>query len=106
MECGAVTDEETFAFTRFVNDVLYTGLFVFERVVPPDNVIEWLRPLASDEASRALLMHEEPLYIAADLLGIDRFAASFVPFAGKYQEFRARFLYPSRATGLGLAHKP
>jgi hypothetical protein len=103
MECGAVTDEETLAFDSFVNDVVRTCSFVFDKLLLPGSVMEWVRPLASDEAGRALLMHEEPLYIAADFLGIDRFAPSFDHFEAKYREFRARVLYPSRAAGLGPA---
>ena len=60
------------AFTSYVNDLTYTIVVFFQRPFQPEKLIEWLRPIASDEDGQALLMHEEPLYVAADFLGINR----------------------------------
>ncbi len=60
-------------FASYVNDVAYTIFVFFKTPVHPQTLIEWLKPLSYDADSRAQLMHEEPLHIAADFLGIDRF---------------------------------
>jgi hypothetical protein len=87
---------DSLAFASYVNDLTYTIIFFFQQPLRSDALIEWLRPIASDEDSQALLMHEEPLYVAADFLGINRLSDTFASIEEKYQEFRAKMLYPSR----------
>jgi hypothetical protein len=89
------TTDDPLAFASYVNDLTYTISYFFQKPQRPEALIEWLRPMASDEDSRAQLMHEEPLYVAADFLGIDRLAPSFSEVEEKYQQFRATLLYPS-----------
>jgi len=93
------------AFASYVNDLAYTILIFFKQPTPPDKLMEWLRPMVSDEDNRALLMHEEPLYVAADFLGIDRLAPEFRATEEKYQVFRASVLYPSRSPA-PVRHRP
>jgi hypothetical protein len=94
---GVMTATEPLAFASYVNDLTYTIFYFFRKRQRPDALIEWLRPMASDEDSLAQLMHEEPLYVAADFLGIDRLAPSFSEIEEKYQRFRATLLYPSHS---------
>lgn len=94
---SSVMTTDPLGFASYVNDLTYTIWFFFQKPQRPDALIEWLRPMASDEDGRAQLMHEEPLYVAADFLGIDRLAPSFSETEEKYQQFRAKFLYPSRS---------
>jgi hypothetical protein len=98
MEHGAMTAAGPLEFAAFVNDIVYTIIFIFGKPPPnPGDLIEWLRPMCEDEDRRATLMHEEPLYIAADFVGIDRLSPAFRPYEDKYLQFRAGFLYPLRA---------
>lgn len=92
-----MNNSEALAFASYVNDLTYTIFYVFGRVERPNALMDWLRPMAIDDKSRALLMHEEPLYVAADFLGIDRLAPSFKEYEDKYQQFRSHFLYPGRS---------
>jgi hypothetical protein len=93
-------------FASYINDVVLTILVFFQKPVHPQGLFEWLKPMASDEESRALLMHEEPLYIAADFLGIDRFSPNFRVTEQAYEQFRARLLYPSRAQSSTSSQQP
>jgi hypothetical protein len=80
-------------FPAYVADLVYTILFVFQRIVPPDALIEWLRPMVIDEEQRALLMHEEPLYVAADFLRINRASPNFSQYETEYLHFRKNSLH-------------
>jgi len=93
---SAMMTTDPLAFASYVNDLTYTIFYFFQKPQRPEALIEWLRPMASDEDSRAQLMHEEPLYVAADFLGIDRFSPSFDEIEENYQQFRTTLLYPSR----------
>jgi hypothetical protein len=77
----------------YVADLVYTIVFVFQRVIPPDMLMQWLEPMLMDEEQCALLMHEEPVYVAADFLGIDRQSPSFSHYEMEYLNFRANFLH-------------
>ena len=93
---SAMMTTDPLAFASYVNDLTYTIFYFLQKPQRPEALIEWLRPMASDEDSRAQLMHEEPLYVAADFLGIDRFSPSFGEIEENYQQFRTTLLYPSR----------
>ena len=77
----------------YVADLVYTIVFVFRRIIPLDMLMQWLEPMLMDEEQCALLMHEEPIYVAADFLGIDRQSPSFSHYEMEYLDFRANFLH-------------
>jgi hypothetical protein len=79
--------------TIYMGDLLFTLLFVFEKIVHPETLVEWLQPMLMDDDQRAMLLHEEPLYVAADFLEIDRLKANFREIERKYLEFRNSFLF-------------
>jgi hypothetical protein len=79
----------------YVADLIFTLLFVFEKIVHPDALLEWLQPMLMDGDQRAMLLHEEPCYVAADFLEIDRFAPAFRGTERKYLRFRSEFLHQS-----------
>ena len=76
----------------YVADLIYTIVFVFQRIIPPDMLMQWLQPMVTDEDRCALLMHEEPIYVAADFLGIDRQSPNFSQYEKEYLKFRTNFL--------------
>jgi hypothetical protein len=80
---------------EYVGDLIYTLIFVFNRVVASEAVIEWLRPMVSTRDQREALLQEEPVYVAADFLGIDRLSSSFRVFEQKYLKFRSYILAAS-----------
>jgi hypothetical protein len=77
----------------YMGDLLFTLLFVFEKIVHPEILIKWLQPMLMDDDQRAMLLHEEPLYVAADFLEIDRLRTNFREIERKYLEFRNSFLF-------------
>jgi hypothetical protein len=85
---------EPLVFARYFYTLTYTIMFFFQRPLNPETLIEWLQPLVSDQEDRALLMHEEPLYVAADFLGIDRLSPKFRETEQKYQQFKVNLASP------------
>jgi len=79
-------------FGTFINDLAFTMLFVFEQKIAPYDMMKWLAPMLVDENQRTMLMHEEPLYVAADFLKINRYAEEFKVYEERYLQFRREFL--------------
>lgn len=77
---------------EYVADLVYTLIFVFHRVVPSEAVIGWLRPMVTNHDQRVNLLQEEPLYVAADFLNIDRLSPSFRNYEKNYFKFRTQIL--------------
>src|SRR5271170_7730681 len=65
---------------------------VFGWSVDPKKIIAWLEPITNDDDSVADLLHDEPLYVTADMLGIDRSKPEFRRYESIYQQFRSKVL--------------
>lgn len=85
-------DTKSMAFARFVMQIFETIQIVFERKVDANELMQWLLPIASNSNSLTLLMHDEPLYVAADFLGIDRFSSDFEEIEQKYIHTYSKYL--------------
>src|SRR3954452_14934707 len=79
----------------YVSDLIFTLLFVFKNIVHPQSLLDWLRPMLMDDDQRAMLLHEEPLYVAADFLEVNRFAPEFREIEAAYLRFRNEYLTSS-----------
>ncbi len=85
MNTSTSPKEDAELFTIYMNDLILTITKFFNgSVLEPRNLGGWLQPLLTREGGAARLMHQEPLYTAADFLGIDR---DSIP-EEKYHEFR------------------
>jgi hypothetical protein len=85
----------------YVGDLIYTIVFVFNRLVSTSRVSEWLAPMVASNDRRSALLQEEPLYVAADFLQVDRFSKEFTSMEYKYLRFRREILsrsYPRDLT--------
>jgi hypothetical protein len=91
-ELYTMTTADDLDYVSYISDLVYTLLFVFQRIIPTDMLLQWLRPMITDDDQRAMLIHEEPLYVAADFLGIDRHSPSFHQYETHYLKFRTEFL--------------
>jgi hypothetical protein len=89
---------------QYVADLVYTLIFIFHRVVPSEAVIEWMRPMVTNHDQRAILLQEEPLYVAADFLKIDRLSPSFRNYEKIYFKFRSQIL-KFRDEGVALSDR-
>jgi hypothetical protein len=87
-----MNDTNDLEFAAYVAHLISTIIYVFHRSIPPDALIEWLRPMVTDRDQCELLMHEQPLYVAADFLAIDRDSPDFGQYETAYLNLRANFL--------------
>jgi hypothetical protein len=84
--------DDALDYPAYVCDLLYTLIFVFQKIIPTDTLLQWLRPMIMDDDQRSMLMHEEPVYVAADFLGVNRNSVEFRQFESQYFEFQKNFL--------------